>query len=190
MREWKGISANLTLHESRQITELHKIGEEMGAANLFCIWFFKNIIASRLKTMKKARQNTELHISGKDMGIWLYIYIQSSSARWDIWSKKNITASRLRQWKSLLPAYITEHQVYLHSAIDIRRLSRPPPPTPSTCDVMYTIDSTLLYIMVAGNRNTIWPPPPQISLHQRAALTTNSNGTQSEHKKKRKGGAV
>jgi hypothetical protein len=68
--------------------------------------------------------------------------------------------------------------------IDMRRLSRPPPaPSVISC----TIDSALLYIMVARNRNTIWPPPPQHSLRRRAALTTNSNVTQSAHKGKRRG---
>jgi hypothetical protein len=45
--------------------------------------------------------------------------------------------------------------------------------------------------MVARNRNTgtNWPPPPQLSLHKRAALTTNSNGTKSAHKGKRSEGA-
>jgi hypothetical protein len=28
-------------------------------------------------------------------------------------------------------------------------------------------------------RNTICPPPPQLSLHRRAALSSNSNGTRS-----------
>jgi hypothetical protein len=36
--------------------------------------------------------------------------------------------------------------------------------------------------MVTRNRNAIWPPPPQLALHGRAALRTNSNGTQSAHK--------
>jgi hypothetical protein len=45
-----------------------------------------------------------------------------------------------------------------------------------------TINSALLYIMVARNRNTIWLSPAQLSLHRRAALTTNSNRTQSAHK--------
>jgi hypothetical protein len=31
--------------------------------------------------------------------------------------------------------------------------------------------------MVVKFRNTIWPPPPQLSLHRRAALSSNSNGT-------------
>jgi hypothetical protein len=35
------------------------------------------------------------------------------------------------------------------------------------------------YIMVVKFRNTIWPPPPQFSLHRRAALSSNSNGTRS-----------
>jgi hypothetical protein len=42
--------------------------------------------------------------------------------------------------------------------------------------------------MVARNRNTIWPPPPQLPLHRRAAPSTNSNGTQSAHKGKLGGG--
>jgi hypothetical protein len=33
--------------------------------------------------------------------------------------------------------------------------------------------------MVAKIRNTIWPPPPQLSLHRRAALLSYSNGTRS-----------
>jgi hypothetical protein len=31
--------------------------------------------------------------------------------------------------------------------------------------------------MVVKFRNTIWPPPPQLFLHRRAALSSNSNGT-------------
>jgi hypothetical protein len=34
-------------------------------------------------------------------------------------------------------------------------------------------------IMVVKFRNTILPPPPQLSLHRRAALSSNSNGTRS-----------
>jgi hypothetical protein len=34
----------------------------------------------------------------------------------------------------------------------------------STCALKYTIDSALIYIMVVKIWNTIWPPPPQISL--------------------------
>jgi hypothetical protein len=70
--------------------------------------------------------------------------------------------------------------------IDIRRLSRPPPP-PLLPVISCIIDSALLYIMVARHRNTIWPPPLQLSIHRRAALLTNSNGTQSAHKGKRGG---
>jgi hypothetical protein len=33
--------------------------------------------------------------------------------------------------------------------------------------------------MVVKFRKNIWPPPPQLSLHQRAALSSNSNGTRS-----------
>jgi hypothetical protein len=39
--------------------------------------------------------------------------------------------------------------------------------------------------MVVKFRNTTWPPPPQLSLHRRAALSSNSNGTRSYiHRKK------
>jgi hypothetical protein len=48
----------------------------------------------------------------------------------------------------------------------------------STCDVMYRRQRRI-YIMVVNFRNTIWPPPPQLSLHKRAALSSNSNGTRS-----------
>jgi hypothetical protein len=41
------------------------------------------------------------------------------------------------------------------------------------------VDSAALYIMVVKFINTIWPPPPQLSLHRRAALLSNSNGTRS-----------
>jgi hypothetical protein len=39
--------------------------------------------------------------------------------------------------------------------------------------------SAAIYIMVVKFRNTIWPPPPQLSLHRRAAPSSNSNGTRS-----------
>jgi hypothetical protein len=73
-------------------------------------------------------------------------------------------------------------------AIDIGRLSRPPP-APSTCDFMHNRQRPPLYY--GGQKQkycTIWPPPPQISLHRRAALTTNSNRTKSAHSGKRGGG--
>jgi hypothetical protein len=41
------------------------------------------------------------------------------------------------------------------------------------------VDSAAIYIMVVKFRNTIWPPKPQLSLHRRAALSSNSNGTRS-----------
>jgi hypothetical protein len=41
------------------------------------------------------------------------------------------------------------------------------------------VDSAATYIMVVKFRNTSWPPPPQLSLHRRAALSSNSNGTRS-----------
>jgi hypothetical protein len=50
----------------------------------------------------------------------------------------------------------------------------------STCDVMYCIvDNAAIYIMVVKFRNTTWPPPPQFSLHRRAALSSHSYGTRS-----------
>jgi hypothetical protein len=36
------------------------------------------------------------------------------------------------------------------------------------------VDSAAVYIMVAKFRNTICPPPPQVSLHRTAALSSNS----------------
>jgi hypothetical protein len=41
------------------------------------------------------------------------------------------------------------------------------------------VDTAAIYIMVVKFRNTIWPPPPQLSLHRRAVLSSNSNGTRS-----------
>jgi hypothetical protein len=41
------------------------------------------------------------------------------------------------------------------------------------------VDSAAIYIMVVKFRNTICPPPAQLSLHRRAALSSNSNGTRS-----------
>jgi hypothetical protein len=41
------------------------------------------------------------------------------------------------------------------------------------------VDSAAIYIMVVKFRNTICPPHPQLSLHRRAALSSNSNGTRS-----------
>jgi hypothetical protein len=52
----------------------------------------------------------------------------------------------------------------------------------STCDVMCIVDTAppFTYIMVVKFRNTICPPaPPQLSLHTRAAQSSNSNGTRS-----------
>jgi hypothetical protein len=46
------------------------------------------------------------------------------------------------------------------------------------------VDSAAIYIMVVKFRNTIWPPPPQLSLHRRAALSSNSNGTRSVYSRK------
>jgi hypothetical protein len=46
------------------------------------------------------------------------------------------------------------------------------------------VDSATIYIMVVKFRNTICPPPPQLSLHTRAALSSNSNGTRSVYNKK------
>jgi hypothetical protein len=41
------------------------------------------------------------------------------------------------------------------------------------------VDSAAIYIMVVKLRNTICPPPPQLSLHRRAVLSSNSNRTRS-----------
>jgi hypothetical protein len=46
------------------------------------------------------------------------------------------------------------------------------------------VDSTDIYIMVVKFRNTICPPPPQLSLHTRAALSSNSSGTRSVYNRK------
>jgi hypothetical protein len=43
---------------------------------------------------------------------------------------------------------------------------------------------TVHCIMVVKFRNTICPPPPQISLHRRAALSSNSNGTRCVYSRK------
>jgi hypothetical protein len=39
------------------------------------------------------------------------------------------------------------------------------------------VDSAAIYIMVVKFRNNICPPQPQLSLHRRAALSSDSNGT-------------
>jgi hypothetical protein len=41
------------------------------------------------------------------------------------------------------------------------------------------VDSAAIYIMVVKFRNTICPPSPQLSLHRRSALASDSNGTRS-----------
>jgi hypothetical protein len=41
------------------------------------------------------------------------------------------------------------------------------------------VNSAAIYIMVVKFRNTIWPPPSQLSLHRRAALSSSWNGTRS-----------
>jgi hypothetical protein len=46
------------------------------------------------------------------------------------------------------------------------------------------VDSAAIYIMVVNFRNTICPPPLQLSLHRRAALSSNSNGTRSVYSRK------
>jgi hypothetical protein len=45
--------------------------------------------------------------------------------------------------------------------------------------ILIFVDSAAIYIMVVKFRNNIWPPPPQLSLHRRAALSSKSNGTRS-----------
>jgi hypothetical protein len=64
----------------------------------------------------------------------------------------------------------------------MRRLSRPPHPAPSTCDFMYNRQRSPLQVYYGGQKQKyycIWPPPPQLFLQRRAALTNFSNGTQS-----------
>jgi hypothetical protein len=73
--------------------------------------------------------------------------------------------------------------------IDMRRLSRLPPP-PLLPVISCSIDSALLYIMVAGNRNAIWPPPPQLSHHRRAALSTIQMGHSLHIRERARRGAV
>jgi hypothetical protein len=46
------------------------------------------------------------------------------------------------------------------------------------------VDSVAIYILVVKFRNTICPPPPQLSLHTRAALSSNSNGKWSVYNRK------
>jgi hypothetical protein len=62
------------------------------------------------------------------------------------------------------------------------------PYTASTCDVMCSRQRRQLYYAVVKFLNTIWPPPPPAVLpsyrYRRAALTTDSNGTQLAHKGK------
>jgi hypothetical protein len=43
---------------------------------------------------------------------------------------------------------------------------------------------------LAESINNIWPPSPAVLLHSKAALTPNSNGTQSAHKGKGCGGGL
>jgi hypothetical protein len=44
--------------------------------------------------------------------------------------------------------------------------------------------SAAIYIMVVKFRNTICPPPPQLSLQEGCALSSNSNGTRSVYSRK------
>jgi hypothetical protein len=46
------------------------------------------------------------------------------------------------------------------------------------------VDSATIYIKVVKFRNTICPPPLQLSLHRRAALSRNSNGTRYVYSRK------
>jgi hypothetical protein len=46
------------------------------------------------------------------------------------------------------------------------------------------VDSAAIYIMVVKFRNTICPPPPQLSLHRRGALSNISNRTRSVYSRK------
>jgi hypothetical protein len=78
---------------------------------------------------------------------------------------------------------VTVHHRYLMGRLPRTRL----PPVTS-----WIVDSAAIYcIAYYGGENLkyyIWPPHPQFSLHRRAALTTNSNGTQPAHKGKGWGG--
>jgi hypothetical protein len=111
----------------------------------------------------------------------IYIYCRNIFLHFHRW---NVSFFNVFYLPSLFSFYklMVDNCIY---PIDIRRLSRPSP-APSTCDFMYNRQRPL-YIMVARNRNIIWPPPPQLSLHWRAALRTNSIGTQSAHKGKQGG---
>jgi hypothetical protein len=71
---------------------------------------------------------------------------------------------------------------YIGCTIDISWVDYPYMTTP-TCDVMYCRQRRHLYYG-GDNLNYYLPPPPQFSLHKRAALITNSNGTQPAHKGK------
>jgi hypothetical protein len=42
------------------------------------------------------------------------------------------------------------------------------------------VNSAAIYIIVVKFRNTIWPPPPLLSLHTTAALSSNLNGKRSD----------
>jgi hypothetical protein len=54
-----------------------------------------------------------------------------------------------------------------------------------TCDFMNCRHSAAIYIMVDKFRITIWPPSTAaLSLHRRAALSSNSNGTRSVYSRK------
>jgi hypothetical protein len=56
----------------------------------------------------------------------------------------------------------------------------------STCsDVMYIVDSAAIYIIVVKFINNIFPLPLQLSLHRRAALSSNPNGTRSVYSRKK-----
>jgi hypothetical protein len=52
------------------------------------------------------------------------------------------------------------------------------------------VDSAAIYIIVVKFRNTICPPPPQLSLHRRAALSSNSNGARSVYSRKNPKGSL
>jgi hypothetical protein len=47
------------------------------------------------------------------------------------------------------------------------------------------VDSAAIYIMMVKFGNNICPPPPQLSLHWRAVLSSNSSGTQSVYSRKK-----
>jgi hypothetical protein len=71
---------------------------------------------------------------------------------------------------------MTKFRLYIsHEKITLTRL------LPVTSCI---VDIVAIYIMVPEFRNTVCPPSPQLLLHKRAALLTNSKGIQSLYSRK------